>query len=76
MSKEDIIKFEGQVKEVLPNNMFRVTLDTPNSTQHEIIAYLSGKMKQNKIKVISGDKVEVEMTPYDLSKGRISFRHR
>ncbi len=75
MSKEDIIKFEGVVREILPNNMFRVTLDTPTS-KHEIIAYLSGKMKQNRIKVISGDKVEVEMTPYDLSRGRISFRHR
>lgn len=75
MSKEDIIKFDGIVNEILPNNMFRVTLDMPNS-KHEIIAYLSGKMKQNKIKVISGDKVEVEMTPYDLNKGRISFRHR
>jgi translation initiation factor IF-1 len=47
----------------------------PNK-KHEIVAYLSGKMKQNRIKVISGDKVEVEMTPYDLNKGRISFRHR
>jgi translation initiation factor IF-1 len=75
MSKEDIIKFEGIVNEILPNNMFRVTVDTPTS-KHVIIAYLSGKMKQNRIKVISGDKVEVEMTPYDLSRGRISFRHR
>jgi translation initiation factor IF-1 len=75
MSKEDIIKFDGIVNEILPNNMFRVTLDTPTA-KHEIIAYLSGKMKQNRIKVINGDKVEVEMTPYDLSRGRISFRHR
>ena len=75
MSKEDIIKFDGIVNEILPNNMFRVILDMPNK-KHEIVAYLSGKMKQNRIKVISGDKVEVEMTPYDLNKGRISFRHR
>jgi translation initiation factor IF-1 len=75
MSKEDTIKFEGIVKEILPNNMFRVMLEMANE-KHEVIAYLSGKMKQNKIKVISGDKVEVEMTPYDLKKGRISFRHR
>lgn len=76
MSKEDIIKFEGIVNEILPNNMFRVLLEMPSEGKHEIIAYLSGKMKQNRIKVISGDKVEVEMTPYDLSRGRISFRHR
>lgn len=75
MSKEEVLKFDGQVVDVLPNNMFRVTLETLNHS-HEIIAYLSGKMKQNKIKVVIGDKVEVEMTPYDLSKGRISFRHR
>jgi translation initiation factor IF-1 len=76
MSKEDIIKFDGIVNEILPNNMFRVLLEMPSEDKHEIIAYLSGKMKQNRIKVISGDKVEVEMTPYDLSRGRISFRHR
>jgi len=75
MSKEDTIKFDGIVKEILPNNMFRVVLEMANK-QHEVVAYLSGKMKQNKIKVINGDKVEVEMTPYDLNKGRISFRHR
>jgi translation initiation factor IF-1 len=76
MSKEDIIKFEGTVNEILPNNMFRVLLIMPTEEKHEIIAYLSGKMKQNRIKVINGDKVEVEMTPYDLSRGRISYRHR
>ena len=75
MSKEDTIKFDGIVSEILQNNMFRVMIDMPNQ-KHEVVAYLSGKMKQNKIKVISGDKVEVEMTPYDLNKGRISFRHR
>jgi translation initiation factor IF-1 len=75
MSKEDTIKFDGIVNEILPNNMFRVIIDMPNK-KHEVVAYLSGKMKQNRIKVISGDKVEVEMTPYDLNKGRISFRHR
>lgn len=74
MSKEEILKFEGRVLEVLPNNMFKVCLETQQN--HEIIAYLSGRMKQNKIKVITGDRVDVEMTPYDLSKGRISFRHR
>lgn len=59
--------------EILPNNMFRVNL---NENNLKVIAYLSGKMKQNKIKVIAGDKVDVEMTPYDLTKGRLTFRHR
>ena len=73
MSKEDLIKFEGTVTEVLPNNMFRVLLSEP---ELKVIAYLSGKMKQNRIKVIAGDRVDIEMTPYDLTRGRISFRHR
>lgn len=71
MSKEDVIKFDGEVTEVLPGNMFRVKI-----SEMMIIAYLGGKMKQNKIKVITGDRVEVEMTPYDLTKGRIVFRHK
>lgn len=71
MSKEDVIKLDGEVTEVLPGNMFRVKIQGM-----AIIAYLGGKMKQNKIKVITGDKVEVEMTPYDLTKGRITFRHK
>lgn len=71
MAKEEAIKMEGEVTEVLPGNMFRVSLNG-----HMIIAYLGGKMKQNKIKVVEGDVVEVEMTPYDLTKGRITFRHR
>lgn len=71
MSKEDVIKMDGEVTEVLPGNMFRVKVNSL-----AIIAYLGGKMKQNKIKVITGDRVEVEMTPYDLTKGRIVFRHK
>jgi len=71
MSKEEALKFDGRVLEVLPGNMFRVQVE-----HMTIVAYLGGKMKQNKIKVITGDKVEVEMTPYDLSKGRITFRHK
>ena len=62
---------EGEVIEVLPGSMYRVDING-----HVIIAYLGGKMKQNKIKVVEGDKVEVEMTPYDLSKGRIIFRFK
>lgn len=73
MSKEDTIKFEGTVTMVLPNNMFRVKI---NSNGVEVIAYLNGKMRQNKIRVIEGDKVDLELTPYDLTKGRITFRHK
>jgi translation initiation factor IF-1 len=71
MAKEDVIKIEGDVLEVLPGSMYRV-----NVADHIIIAYLGGKMKQNKIKVVVGDRVEVEMTPYDLTKGRIVFRFK
>ena len=71
MAKEEAIKMEGTVIEVLPGSMYRVDL-----SGHLITAYLGGKMKQNKIKVVEGDKVEVEMTPYDLTKGRITFRFK
>lgn len=71
MAKEDTIKMEGLVQEVLPGSMYRVDING-----HLIIAYLGGKMKQNKIRVIEGDRVEVEMTPYDLTKGRITFRFK
>ena len=71
MAKEEAIKMEGIVIEVLPGSMYRVDL-----SGHLITAYLGGKMKQNKIKVVEGDKVEVEMTPYDLTKGRITFRFK
>lgn len=72
MSKEDLLEFEGIVTEVLPNAMFRVKLD--NGV--EILAHTAGKMRKNRIRVLAGDKVNVEMTPYDLSKGRITFRHK
>ena len=62
---------EGEVLEVLPGSMYRVDVNG-----HVIIAYLGGKMKQNKIRVVEGDRVEVEMTPYDLTKGRITFRFK
>ena len=70
--KDDLMEFEGSVTELLPNAMFRVTLDNG----HEIIAHTSGRMRKNRIRVLAGDKVTVEMTPYDLTKGRITFRHK
>ncbi|MFA4993889.1 MAG: translation initiation factor IF-1 [Bdellovibrionales bacterium] len=72
MAKEDLLEFEGTVSEILPNAMFRVKLDNG----HEVLAHTSGKMRKNRIRVLTGDKVNVEMTPYDLSKGRITFRHK
>ena len=72
MSKEDLIEFLGEVTEVLPNTMFRVTLENG----HKIIGHSSGRMRKNRIRVTVGDKVTVEMTPYDLTKGRIIFRHQ
>lgn len=72
MSKEDLLEFEGVVSEILPNAMFRVKLDNG----HEVLAHTSGKMRKNRIRVLAGDKVNVEMTPYDLTKGRITFRHK
>ena len=72
MAKEDLIEFQGEVKEILPNAMFRVVLEN----DHEILAHTSGRMRKNRIRVLAGDKVTVEMTPYDLSKGRITFRHK
>jgi translation initiation factor IF-1 len=70
MSKEDVIEFEGTVSEVLPNTMFRVILENG----HSVLAHISGKMRKNYIRILAGDKVKVELTPYDLSKGRITFR--
>ena len=72
MSKEDLIQFEGLVLEALPDARYRVQLDTG----HEIVAYTAGKMKKNRIRSMVGDKVTVEMTPYDMDRGRITFRHR
>lgn len=70
MAKEDLIKFKGTVRESLPNATFRVELDNG----HEIIAHSSGKIRKNRIRVVVGDIVNVEMTPYDLTKGRIIER--
>ena len=72
MAKEDQIEMEGTVTETLPNTMFRVQLENG----HTIIAHISGKMRKNYIRILKGDKVTVQMTPYDLTKGRISFRVR
>ena len=72
MAKEEMLEFEGVVAEVLPDARCRVQLDNG----HEVIAYTSGRMKKNRIRILAGDKVTVEMTPYDLTKGRINFRHK
>lgn len=72
MAKEDLIEFNGEVLELLPNATFRVRLENG----HEIIAHTAGRMRKNRIRVLVGDKVTVEMTPYDLTKGRIIFREK
>ncbi len=72
MSKEDLIEFSGVVTELLPNATFRVKLDN----DHIILAHTSGRMRKNRIRVLAGDRVTVEMTPYDLTKGRITFRQK
>jgi translation initiation factor IF-1 len=72
MAKEELIEMGGTVMELLPNAMFRVKLEN----SHEILAHTSGKMRKNRIRVLAGDKVNVEMTPYDLTKGRITFRFK
>ena len=72
MSKDDVIEMEGTILETLPNTMFRVKLENG----HVVTAHISGRMRKNYIRILTGDKVKVEMTPYDLSKGRIVFRER
>ncbi|MBT4928862.1 MAG: translation initiation factor IF-1 [Porticoccaceae bacterium] len=72
MAKEDHIEFDGEVIDTLPNTMFRVKLEN----DHVITAHISGKMRKHYIRILTGDKVKVEMTPYDLTKGRITFRER
>lgn len=71
MAKEDCIELEGSVVETLPNTMFRVELENG----HTVTAHISGKMRKNYIRILTGDKVTVEITPYDLTKGRIKFRN-
>ncbi len=72
MAKEDNIEFEGVVVETLPNTMFRVALNNG----HTVTAHISGRMRKNYIRILTGDKVRVEMTPYDLTKGRITYREK
>jgi translation initiation factor IF-1 len=72
MAKKDVIEIRGVITELLPNATFRVKLEH----DHEIIAYTSGKMRKNRIRVLAGDQVTIEMTPYDLTKGRVSHRHK
>jgi translation initiation factor IF-1 len=71
MSKEELIEMRGKVAEVLPDSRFRVILDNG----HELVAYAGGKMRKHRIRVIAGDDVTLELSPYDLNKGRIMFRH-
>ena len=70
MSKEDVIEVEGTVSEALPNTLFKVKLENG----HEILAHISGKLRMNYIKILPGDKVKVELSPYDLTRGRITWR--
>lgn len=72
MSKEDLINLDGKVEEVLPNAMFRIKLEHGNI----ILGHISGRMRQNKIQILTGDKVRIEMSPYDLTKGRIVYREK
>ena len=72
MAKEDLLEFDGTVLERLPDARFRVRLDNG----HETLAYTSGRVKKNRIRILAGDRVTLEMTPYDLTKGRINFRHK
>lgn len=71
MAKEELLEMQGVVTEVLPDSRFLVTLENG----HSLVAYTAGKMRKNHIRIIAGDKVTVQLSPYDLSKGRISFRH-
>ena len=72
MSKQDLLEFKVKVMDLLPTAMFRVKLDN----EHEVLAHTSGRMRKNRIRVLAGDRVNVEMTPYDLTKGCITFRFK
>jgi translation initiation factor IF-1 len=72
MAREDLIEVEGTVQEALPNAMFRVTLDNG----HLVLAHVSGKMRMHFIRILPGDKVKVELSPYDLARGRITYRNK
>ena len=72
MSKEEILEFKGKVTDILPNAMFKVELESG----HEVLAHTAGRMRKNRIRVLAGDEVLVQVTPYDLTKGRIIFRYK
>ena len=72
MAKEELLQFDGEVVDVLPDGRYRVRLENG----HDIIAYTAGRMKKNRIRTLAGDRVTIEMTPYDLSKGRVIFRYK
>lgn len=72
MAKQDLITMSGKVDEVLPGAMFRVILEN----EHKILATIGGKLRQNKIQILLGDSVDIEMSPYDISRGRVIYRHR
>ena len=72
MAKEELIEMRGKVAEVLPDSRFRVTLDNG----HTLVAYTAGRMRRHSIRILAGDQVSLELSPYDLSKGRITFRHK
>ena len=72
MAKEDVLEYEGTVLEILPNAMFKVKLEN----EHEILAHTAGRMRKHRIRILAGDKVTVEMSTYDLTKGRITFRYK
>ena len=71
MAKEELLEMEGLVDEILPDSRYRITLDNG----HKLIAYTAGRVKKNHIRILAGDKVSLEVSPYDLTKGRITFRH-
>ena len=72
MSKEEILEFKGKVTDILPNAMFKVELENG----HEVLAHTAGRMRKNRIRVLAGDEVLVQVTPYDLTKGRMIFRYK
>ena len=72
LAKEEILTFEGTVTEILPNALFKVLLENG----HEILAHISGRMRKNNINILLGDKIELQVSPYDLSKGRITYRYK
>jgi translation initiation factor IF-1 len=72
MAKEELVEFDGLITELLPEGRFRVRLEN----DHEVLAYTAGRMKKNRIRSLVGDRVTVEMTPYDMDRGRITYRHK